>query len=80
MVAILDAAARRARAMARAAYPGEIVSLGTPKPALYAHLSPLERLAQMSALCRAQWLASGGVIADRPRAEWSGKVFVIDRG
>ncbi len=66
--------------MKRASYPGEVVLAREPKPGLYTGLTPLERLAQMTALCRAQWLASGGVIEERQRAEWPGELFVIGRG
>jgi hypothetical protein len=71
---------RRERARQRGDYAGEIIRAGAPKPELYAELSPLERLMQMSALCRAQWLASGNTIDERPRADWPGEVFRISRG
>src|ERR1041384_3380042 len=55
---------RATRAARRANYPGEIVRAGTPKPALYAGLTAGERLARMTALCRNQWLASGGRVEE----------------
>ena len=71
---------RRARARSRAFYPGEVVKVGDPKPALYAGLNPVERLSRMSALCRAQWIAAFGSIERPPRAQWPGEIFVIERG
>jgi len=71
-------AARRARAKLRGSMPGEVVRSGAIKPNLYASLSPAERFAQMSQLCRAQWEASGRVITDLPRAQWPGEVFRIE--
>jgi len=52
---------------------------GDAKPNLYAPLSLVERFAQMSQLCRAQWEASGRVITQLPRAAWPGEVFWIER-
>jgi len=71
--------ARRDRARLRGAVPGEVVRNGAAKPNLYAALSLVERFAQMSALCRAQWEASGRVIIDLPRSEWPGELFRIER-
>jgi hypothetical protein len=71
---------RAARALARAAYSGEVVRANTLKPSLFANLGPLERLACMSRLCRRQWLASGGQLVERPRSEWPGEIFRICRG
>jgi hypothetical protein len=71
---------RAARALRRAYYPGEVVRHGAPEPGLYAGLSPVERLARMSELCRAIWLASGHALEVRPRSEWPGEIFVIRRG
>ncbi len=74
-----DDSARRERASLRAAMPGEIVQSGTAKPNLYAQLSPIERFAYMSELCRTQWEASGRVIAQTPRSKWPGQIFEIGR-
>jgi hypothetical protein len=70
--------ARRDRARLRGAVPGEVVRNGAAKPNLYAALSLVERFAQVSALCRAQWEASGRVIVDLPRSEWPGEPFRIE--
>lgn len=76
-----DAVARRRRAEARrASWPeGEVVSARTPKPALYEGMSAEERLAQMWALCKSQWVASGRELPRIPRDELPGEVFVIRR-
>ena len=58
--------------------PGEVVRSGAVKPNLYAALTPAERFAHMSQLCRAQWEASGRVITHLPRSEWPGEVFRIE--
>jgi hypothetical protein len=83
MTAVDDTRARQRRlerARHRASYPGEVVPAGTAKPMLYEGLAPLERLARMTALCRAQWLASGRRIERRPRSAWPGEAFRISRG
>jgi len=54
------------------------VPAGTPKPALYAGLSALERLARMTALCEAAYLASGRSIVTCPRDEMPGEIFRIE--
>jgi hypothetical protein len=71
--------ARRERARLRAGMLGEVVRTCATKPNLYAALTPVERFARMSQLCRAQWEASGRVITHLPRAEWPGEVFRIER-
>ncbi|MEO0325751.1 MAG: hypothetical protein AAF447_22535 [Myxococcota bacterium] len=48
-----------------------MVRSGTPKGALYAHLSPEERLEAMAALQHRVW----GEVPPLPRAEWPGEVF-----
>ncbi len=70
--------ARRQRAELRRSMPGEVVRTGANKPSLYASLSPLERFAQMSQLCVAQWEASGRVITHVARHQWPGKIFRIE--
>ncbi len=42
--------AERAAARRDGGYPAEVVPRADPKPALYADLDPLERLARMAAL------------------------------
>jgi hypothetical protein len=75
-----DDAERKARARKRAIYPGEVIAARTPKPALYAELSPQERFAAMTKLCEAQWLASHRMIERKSRSEWPGESFRIERG
>jgi len=70
---------RNDRARFRGTAPGEVVRNGAAKPNLYEALSPVERFAQMSALCRAQREASGRVIIDPLRSEWPGELFRIER-
>jgi len=74
----VESRARRAQARREAAYPAECVPAGTPKPALYAGLSALERLARMTALCEAAYLASGRSIVTCPRDEMPGEIFRIE--
>jgi hypothetical protein len=76
-----DAArARRAQQRLKALTGGEVVRAGTPKPALYEHLSPIERLDAMAALCRAQWMAAGRRMPTGERSGAPGEIFVIKRG
>lgn len=72
-------AARRARADARRANMwGEKVLAGTPKPELYAGLSPTERFHAMARLCARQWLAHHPPPARLQRSEWPGEKFDIE--
>ena len=59
---------------------GEVFTPGSDEPALYEGYSVEERLGLMSALCRAQWLASGRPITVLPRHAWPIEVFVIRHG
>lgn len=80
MSASSEKEARERRAAARRATwdIGEVAQLGDPRPGLYEGLSVEERLRAMTALCEAQWRASGGVIREIPRSEWPGEVFAIE--
>jgi hypothetical protein len=69
-----ERAARR-----RATWTGEVVSLGTPKPALHDDATPEERVARLQALVIAQWELAHGAVVRLPRAEWPGEVFRIER-
>ena len=53
------------------------MAANTPKPALYADLSPLERLAHMTALSQRQAMLAGERGTPCPRSEWPGEVFLI---
>lgn len=78
MQALDREAERRARAeMRRRSYPGQVVASGTPKPALYDALGPLQRLAHLTALCRRQAELSGTAERSLPRSQWPGQVFRI---
>jgi hypothetical protein len=63
----------------RREYSGEIVSAGVPKPALYDGLGLAQRLAHMTALSRRLAALSGTAEPPRPRAEWPGEVFRLER-
>lgn len=58
---------------------GEVVALGTPKPALHDDATAEERVARLQALVTAQWSLAHGAIVRLPRAEWPGEVFAIER-
>lgn len=68
---------KRAQAR-RQGYPGSVVRSGQDKPALYAQLTLLERLAHQTALVARQAALSGQQIVELPRSQWPGEVFKID--
>jgi hypothetical protein len=72
-----DAKARAAGR--RREYSGAIVSAGEPKPGLYDELDLAQRLAHMTALTRRLAALSGTAEPPRPRAEWPGEVFRLER-
>jgi len=71
---------RQERAAARqATWGGQIVETGQPKGALYAELSPAERLLALAELNARLWLASGQSLVGGDRRSWPGQVFEIER-
>jgi hypothetical protein len=76
----MSEAESRARAeRRRREYAGVVVTAGTPKPPLYDELSLLQRLAHMTALTRRLAMLSGTAETPRPRAQWPGEVFHLER-
>ncbi len=78
MLTLMDERSRRA-AIRRQTYESEIVRLGEPKPALRGESFTEERLAEMWALCVAQWRASGRELPVFDRATMPGEIFRIER-
>jgi hypothetical protein len=74
-----DAASLARAERRRREYAGVIVTAGTPKPALYDELSLLQRLAHMTALTQRLAMLSGTAERPRPRAQWPGEVFRLER-
>ncbi len=74
-----DEKARRKRAEHRRATwgAGTIVRSGTPKPSLYAGMSPTERIHRLWELTRRAWEFAGKEIVQVPRDELPGEVFDI---
>ncbi len=75
-----DTQRRRRVELRRETWAGEIVSAGTPKPALWAEMTVDERLTVMTRLCRSQWTASGREIRRLALSEWPGEVFEVAHG
>ena len=68
----------RARLRRDSGYPGKVVRCGDAKPALYEELTAIERLEQLWALCRAQWLLSGRELPVYARDQAPGEIFEIE--
>ncbi len=74
----MDERTRRAERR-RQSYESEVIRLGDPKPGLRGPSFTQARLAEMWALCVAQWQASGRELPAFERATMPGETFRIER-
>lgn len=67
---------RKARALRRASYPGEVVRAGQPKPCLYDEMSLQQRFINQAQLVARQFAASSTLLRES-RSNWPGEIFRI---